>query len=130
MRFSRLIKSEQGQAIVETALIMPLLIMMIFGMVELGRLGNAYLAVTHAARHGARHGVVGGSNPEIIEKVKNASLPLDNEKISITIYPETGRITGTDLSVTVAYPVELIIPFFPGLSSPVNVESTVIMRVE
>lgn len=130
MKFPRLIKSERGQAIVETALVMPLLILMLMGMVEMGRLSNAYLAVTHAARHGARYGAVGGSNAEIIDKVKYAAVPLDVDKLSVTINPVTGRITGNDLTITVVYPVELIIPIFSGLVNPVNVKSTVIMRLE
>jgi Flp pilus assembly protein TadG len=130
MKLSRLIKSERGQAIVETALIMPLLLMMLMGMVEMGRLSNAYLAVTHAARHGARYGAVGGSNSEIIDKVKYAAVPLNVDNLSVTISPETNRLTGNDLSITVAYPIELIIPVFSGLVNPVNVKSTVIMRVE
>lgn len=130
MKLPRLIKSERGQAMVETALIMPLLILMLMGMVEMGRLGNAYLTVTHAARHGARYGAVGGSNSEIIEKVKYAAVPLNVDNLSVTINPETNRLTGNDLSITVAYPVELFIPVFSGLASPINVQSTVIMRVE
>lgn len=130
MKLPRLIKSERGQAIVETALIMPLLILMLMGMVEMGRVSNAYLTVTHAARHGARFGAVGGSNSDIIDKVKYAAIPLDVDKLTVTIDPATSRITGNDLSITVAYPVELIIPVYPGIANPVNVRSTVIMRVE
>lgn len=124
-------KSERGQALVETALVLPVLLLLIMGMVELGRLGNAYLVVTHAARHGVRFGATGGNNSGIVEKAKNASVPLDSSKLTVSIAPESGRSSGDDISVTVSYPVELFTPFVSGfLTNPVVVKSTITMRVE
>jgi len=43
----------------ELALILPILLMVVFGMIEMARLVQTYLAVQHAAREGARYAVVG-----------------------------------------------------------------------
>ena len=46
--------SERGAVAVEFALIVPILVMLIFGIVEFGRGYNTKVTVTHAAREGAR----------------------------------------------------------------------------
>src|SRR5215469_14940436 len=46
--------SERGAAAVEFALLLPLLVMLIFGMIDFGRAINAQITITQAAREGAR----------------------------------------------------------------------------
>lgn len=45
---------ERGTAAVEFALLMPLLLLLVLGVIDFGRAFNAKLTVTHAAREGAR----------------------------------------------------------------------------
>ena len=116
---------------VEMALALPILLLLLFGVVELGRLSNAYLVVMHAARHGARHGAVGATNEEIRTHVKNAATPLNPAELIITILPEQGRSGGDDIQVLVSYPVKLFIPLPQGmLTNPFTVQNKVIMRIE
>jgi Flp pilus assembly protein TadG len=51
---------ERGAAAVEMALILPLLILLVGGIVDLGRLFWVEVQITNAAREGARAGVVQG----------------------------------------------------------------------
>jgi len=46
----RIIKSEKGASAVEFALILPILIMLVFGIFWFGIAYNNYIAITHAAR--------------------------------------------------------------------------------
>jgi Flp pilus assembly protein TadG len=55
---SRRVRDESGQALVEMALILPVLLLLALGIVEFGRAFNAKQVVTDAAREGARHAVV------------------------------------------------------------------------
>lgn len=129
LKFS--IKNERGQAIVETAIILPIIVLLLMGMVEFGRLSNAYMAVTHAGRHGARHAIVGGSNEEIISRVKNAAAPLEPDQLTVTIEPQTGRVSGQDVRVTVTYPFQMITPLTGAIfKEPLVVRSDVTMRIE
>ena len=52
-RFQRL-RQDRGASMVEFALILPLLVLLIFGLVEFGRGYNAQITLTHAAREGVR----------------------------------------------------------------------------
>ncbi|WP_040379291.1 TadE/TadG family type IV pilus assembly protein [Dethiobacter alkaliphilus] len=127
----RWLKNEKGQAIVESALVLPIILLLLLGMVEMGRMGNAYLTVTNAARHGARLGAVGGTNAEIAERVQSAATALDPATIVVEIYPEHQRTTGQDIRVTVSYPMSLILPLPTSiLEGPVLVSSDTTMRIE
>jgi len=50
-----------GQALVETALTVPLLILLLVGVAELGRLAFAAIEVSNAARAGAAYGAQNGN---------------------------------------------------------------------
>jgi Flp pilus assembly protein TadG len=54
----RIVRDERGQALAEFALILPLILFFIAGVVEMGRAWNIKQAVTDAAREGARYTVV------------------------------------------------------------------------
>jgi Flp pilus assembly protein TadG len=56
MRCRRLCYSKKGQAIVETALLLPLLMLLTMGSADLGRVFYYSIAVTNAAREAARQG--------------------------------------------------------------------------
>jgi hypothetical protein len=53
---------ERGQSLVETAIIFPLLLLLLAAVVDFGRAFDAYIVLTNAAREGARWGSV---NPEL-----------------------------------------------------------------
>ena len=53
--------SPQGQALVEFALVLPILLLLIFGIIDAGRLIYTYNTVSNAARNGARVAIVNQS---------------------------------------------------------------------
>lgn len=50
--------TERGQAVIELALTLPLLLLVVFGIIDFGFMFQRYEAVTNAAREGARLGVL------------------------------------------------------------------------
>ena len=56
MRCHRFSYSKKGQAIVETALLLPILMLLVMGSADLGRVFYYSIAVTNAAREAARQG--------------------------------------------------------------------------
>ncbi|HRE28186.1 MAG TPA: pilus assembly protein, partial [Anaerolineales bacterium] len=61
MSFHRLRDAKiKGQGLLEFALITPLLLALIFGIIEFSRIFAAWLAVQNAARYGVRYAITGG----------------------------------------------------------------------
>ncbi len=127
-----ILRSEKGQALVEMALALPLLIFLSLGTLEVGRVIHAYLIVNHAAREGARIGSLSAADGEIINRVHDA-LPLTNEsETQIIITPGEGdRQPGESVSVEVRYPLDIYSPVISDfLPEPFIVRSRITMRVE
>ncbi|QUH27009.1 TadE/TadG family type IV pilus assembly protein [Serpentinicella alkaliphila] len=130
----RLKKENRGQALVELALVLPILLLLVFGIVEFGRIFGTYLMVTHGAREGARAAAVGTEDTEIISLVKNrtSALQLNDSKVVVNISPgQISRVRGNGITVKVEYPVQIYAPFisvFTGGSYKVS--SQVTMRYE
>jgi len=62
-RLHRLARSERGTALVEFALVAPILLLLVFGIIEFGRVLNAYNDLTQLAGQGARAAAV-SRNPD------------------------------------------------------------------
>ena len=131
-------ETEQGQAVVEMALILPILLMLLFGVVEFGRILNTHMIVTEISREAARKGSVGGTDTEIRDTVRSqatdsgleSSLILDGD-IVITDPSSVKRARGTTLKVQVSYPVDIIAPLIGTLvGDPYIVTAQTTMRVE
>jgi len=110
------------------ALVLPILIMLIFGIIEFGRIYHVQLTLTSATREGARLGAVGGDTASIEQRVKESAYGLDSDIITINI---TTAASGNPLEVQATYPVELYTPVFSQLlGETFEVEGRTIMRVE
>jgi len=131
-KFHAFIRNNRGQALVEIALILPVLLLLISGVIEFGRVFNAYLTLTHSSREGARAGAVGKSDVVIEEIVKTASYPLDPDNLVIEINPlEGSRTRGDTITVEINSSVNIYTPFINSLiDNPFPVKGKTAMRVE
>lgn len=128
-------KTEQGQAVVEMALVLPILIMLIFGIVEFGRILNTYVIVADLSREGARKGAVGGTDIDITSTIQTNGVAtgLSSSDLTINIIPTSvgARARGTSIEVEVSYPVDIIAPIIGNIiGDPYIVISQTTMRVE
>ncbi len=116
---------------VEFALVAPVLILLVMGIMEFGRLFQVWLVVPHAAREGGRYAAVGKSSSEVRTQVIAASPSLDTGLLSITTQNAQGA-SGTSVTVQVSYPVTMITPLIGDMlpQNPHAVQSTVVMRLE
>ena len=130
IRRHRIIKSEKGASAVEFALILPILVILVFGIVQFGIAYNNYIALTHAAREGARLAAVNMDETEGIEWFENRireSAPSVSIE-SITLSGQDGNI-GDSVAVTVTGEVLNIEIPLAG-SWPVQLASTATLRLE
>lgn len=125
-------KNEKGQTLVEFALVLPILLILVLGIIQFGIILNGQVTVTSAAREGARFGVVGEDEDAVKTRVKNAlagSLLIDPNSADIDVtYP---TMSGEELTVYVQYNMPVIVPLvFPGGVNSFSVEATSKMRAE
>ncbi|WP_053361541.1 TadE/TadG family type IV pilus assembly protein [Bacillus sp. FJAT-27251] len=130
-------KSEKGQSLVEFALVLPLLMMLLFGIIDFGRIFHAYLTIDHAGREAARAASVGKTYSEASQvAVKTAAgINLNKSGASVTITPPSDPAksypSGTDVKVTITYPIDFLTPIIGQLiGGSFNLTDTTVMRVE
>lgn len=130
----RILKDKKGQALVEMALILPILLLFIFGITEFGRVFATDLVLNHAAREGARAASVGSSDSDVLLIVKNRALvlSLDSSKLIVSINPlEGSRCRGDAVTVKIKYPVKIYAPVISNIiGNSYIVSGETIMRIE
>ncbi|MDH3294737.1 MAG: pilus assembly protein [Acidimicrobiia bacterium] len=126
--------SERGAAIVEFALVAPILIMIMMGVVQLGLLLHQQQGIHAAAREGARQGSFPGATETEIEaavatalnEINLASAPV----VTITPVNPSGipcdeTVPGADsVTVNVQVAAALDIPFLAGQNVDLTGEGT------
>lgn len=131
--FRRLFKDQHGQAMVEMALILPILLMLCVGIFEFGRIMGSSMVINNLARDGARYGVVGHTDNEIRNLISAEHAWLDEANMIVTISPAyTYRTTGDTLVVDIDYSVPLMTTFFSNIvrTNTVSLSASCAMRVE
>jgi Flp pilus assembly protein TadG len=116
------IKNQKGQSLVEFAIILPIILLLLMGIVEFGMMLNSYLTIQNVAREGARLGIVGGSDLEIETLIKSISPNLTPADIAVKIVPMEGsRKSGDTLKVSVTYNYHMTVPIISALFNNVIV---------
>ena len=125
------IKSEKGASAVEFALILPILVILIFGIVEFAIGFNHYITITHAAREGVRRASVDLFNPELKDYIKEMAVPLalTDDDILIGVESEADPpLIGDPVWVEITYNFGISIPLVGSWEIPLK--NKAIMRLE
>lgn len=105
------LRSEDGQGVVEFAFVLPLLIALVFGIVEFGIVFNNYVTLTDATRVGARKATVsrflGDNGAAAAVAARNAAPGLDSKKLVVNVTSTNWQAAGSDVSVTASYPYSI-----------------------
>jgi Flp pilus assembly pilin Flp len=87
MRTRRFIKNEEGAAVVEFALVMPILVLLVFGIIDFGRAFYTVNNIISAVREGARYGAIlaapmsPAGQQEIKDRVRSVSQPFGGDTL-------------------------------------------------
>src|SRR3990172_5448786 len=130
-------KKERGQSMVEFVLVVPIFLVLVFGIVDFGMGIHAWLTITSASREGARIGTVSASSGEIEAKVRANSSSLDQSKLTVVTTNAQGT-SGESVVVDVDYQYDLITPLSSVLDlvggsavgTTLNFSSSTEMRLE
>jgi Flp pilus assembly protein TadG len=115
--FRAKLQQTNGQAFVEFALVLPLLVMLLVGIVQFGLAFHNYLAITDATRVGARAAAVkrtAGACAAATTAIQNTVSAKQWSTISsrITCTTPDGTDTGDPVKITVKYPYSIGLPGF------------------
>ena len=99
--------ADRGAAAVELALLLPVLLLLVFGIIDLGRALNAQITLTQAAREGARLAALSQAN--VVSRTQAAATGLSGVTVTVTACPSGGGST-SDATVQVSYPFTFVTP--------------------
>lgn len=105
-------RDERGAAVVEFALVLPVLVLFIFGIIEFGRAYSARIELTAAVREGARAVALGANSADAQNATKNGAPGLDRDRITVTPNSCTATPAPANASVSASYPFQYTIPLF------------------
>jgi Flp pilus assembly protein TadG len=139
-------RDQRGAAALEFALIVPILVMVVFGIVDFGYMINRDTLVNNAAREGAREGSLDPDQTAIANVVRQSlsgveAVGTSPSKITVTVgcrKPDntvctnfaTDAVSGGTVIVTVALQHSWITPVGSTFGSSIMLKKTVEMRIE
>src|SRR5688500_16912386 len=138
----RLRKPADGNALIEMAIVLPLLLLLIMGMVDFGFLFQRYVVLTNAAVEGARVASLPGyTSADVSARVADyvskggftvAMGPVNTNTVAVPLPgPGGGVWPGSQVTVTHVYNYEYVGPIaalFSGGFTSVTLTSTATMR--
>jgi Flp pilus assembly protein TadG len=132
------LRREDGQAMTELALVLPIFVVLLLAIVQFGIVFNNYLTLTDATRAGARKAAVsrfiGDNGASAIQAVKTAASGLDQSSLNPTVTSTDANgaadwtTPGDVVTVTATYPYTINILGFSVQSG--NLTSTTKERLE
>jgi Flp pilus assembly protein TadG len=136
--FPRHLKRQDGQAVVEFAVILPVLLLVLMAIYQFGQVFVNYMDVTGAGREGARKAAVSRSagtctsvDSLAVNAAKGAATDLNQSNLTVTIArtcTNNAYQQGSDVTATATYPYSISI--LGMVVSSGTLSSSTTMRVE
>lgn len=150
-------RNQKGAAAIEFAIVLPLLVILVFGVIEVGLLLYNKQVITNASREGARAGIT-LTDPDLWDDASreveiqtivsdyctnddgnsilinlngpDALDPDGNPANNIIVIPPDADAGNFDLSVEVRYDYNFFFGAILGLDSGITIRSRTVMRME
>lgn len=116
---------ERGSAVVEFALVVPLVLALLLGVVEVALVARSQLLVISAAREGAREAA---ASPDPAAAVRAARTVLGDRGSNARVSVRRPGVVGQSARVRVTLPYRVAAPLFGGIG--VELTGSASMRVE
>ena len=107
---------DAGAAAVEMALVLPILMLLICGIIDFGRAYNTQLTLTHAAREGARVWALGGTQATVTTRVTDATDGMTGVSVTTTTCT-FGSATTVTVTASFTYITPMIANLVPSITS-------------
>jgi Flp pilus assembly protein TadG len=116
------LSNQKGQALVELAIILPLLVLLVFGVFEFGRVMYIKNTLNYAARLGARYASTSSTYSSVsIQSYVTSNVPTLTG-LSVSVNPSTApSVHGTTpVTVTITKSFTTVVPNLPPFSTLLN----------
>jgi Flp pilus assembly protein TadG len=115
---------QRGQAVVETVLVLPFVVMVLLMVIQVAVLARAQVLVTDAAREGARAASLGGTSAEVARAAR-ATPGLEPSRLAVS-----SQVEGDTVAVTVRYRAPTDVAIAGSLVGDRELTATIRMQVE
>lgn len=130
-------RGERGAAAVEFALIMPIFLMLLFGIIDFGYMINRAGIINNAARDAVREAALGGKEAEV-RAVADVSLgAIPGATVTVTCKKEDGSACSLDTPergdravVSIQYQHKMLTPVGMFVPGGFNLSRSAEMRIE
>lgn len=128
-------RKQRGAAAVEFAVVAPIFVLLLFGMIEYGRMVMVQQMLTNATREGARRAVLDGTTVSNVKTtvqdyLSSGNITVNNSEITVTPDPSTAAF-GDPVTVGLTVPFSRVSwlpsPMFLGNA---NMSANSVMRRE
>jgi Flp pilus assembly protein TadG len=117
-------RSERGAVAVEFAILAPILVMLLMGIMEFGRAYNAQVSLTNAAREGVRVMTISNSQASARTAAKNAAVSLTPAlKDSNITFSSASCTVNAQMTVTITYSLSTL----TGIAGPFSMSGKGVM---
>lgn len=117
---------ERGAAAVEMALVLPILVALVMGIIDFGYSFWVQGNVAGAAREGARYHAIHNDSSQAVA-IATGLVPAGVDVVDISATPASCS-PGSDAVLTITYQVESVSGFFAALLGGVQVDAEGVMR--
>jgi Flp pilus assembly protein TadG len=133
-RLRRLVRGTRASVVVEFALLLPLMLTLIFSIIELGSAWYSKQMLVNASREGARLGAMfeGGTDAEVVAFVQNMLEQSGFPGNVAVTSAGAGGTSGTQVQVQVTgqHQLPVLGSLVPGFPESITLSATTIMRHE
>lgn len=107
------IRRYRGVSLIETALVLPIVMLVMVAIIESARYYFIQSILTNAAREGARYGILNPTDTNgITTAAQRFTAGIGGENVGVAVNTPNGRFGGAPLIVTVSYNTSLNVPGF------------------
>jgi Flp pilus assembly protein TadG len=121
------LRSERGAVVVEFALLLPVLLMIVVGTIEFGRVYSQFQVFSGAAREGARCAAVQATpfrDCEVQDRIDSGATPYTVAEDAMVSLACNDTTIGDPVTVSWEQPFDLDIPFWGDVTITRTIEST------
>ncbi len=128
----RRLLNKKGQALVEFALMIPVLLLIVVGIMEFALILSNQMILENASRECARYAVLGASDSQIQDYLGQLTSSLNGPDAVGTITPKlSSRIKGIAVTIKVTYDYPMMTPIIGNLlGNDIKLTSVTTMRME